>query len=73
MWNSRGHVCVCVRLGTGPHRGPLCGPANPPLHDNDILRPITPAANSAGHDGEEHTVNPVSIIDTTGILKSGLH
>lgn len=36
-------------------------------HDNDILCPITPAANSTGHDGEEHTINPVSIIDTNSI------
>lgn len=46
----------------------LCGLANPRLHtghDNDILCPITPAANSTGHNGEEHTINPVSIIDIT--------
>lgn len=56
-------------FGMGHTEG-LCGPANPRLHtghDNDILCPITPAANNTGHDGEEHTINPVSIIDTTNI------
>lgn len=50
------------------HTAGLCGPANPRLHtghDNDILSPITPAANNTGHDGEEHAINPVSIIDTS--------
>lgn len=42
-------------------------------HDNDILCPITPAANSTEHDGEEHTINPVSIIDTRTELTSAPH
>lgn len=42
-------------------------------HDNDILCPITAAANSSEHDGEEHTINPVSIIDTKTEPTSALY
>lgn len=66
MWNSQGHLVFLARA-TPRASVVLQILSCTQGQDNDILCPITPAANTTGHDGKEHTINPVSIIDTTSI------